>query len=316
MGRVRAENGHPEPFNVRWWAVGNEMYGEWQLGHMPLDQYVQKHNRIVDVMREVDSSISPIAVGAVGEWSREMLSSCASHMDLISEHLYWQDKDDLLAHVKQIPEGVRRVAEAHRAYRNELESLAGRDIRIALDEWNYWYGPNEYGELGVRYFLQDALGIAAGLHEMFRNSDLFFMANYAQTVNVIGAIKTTKIQAEFEPTGLVLKLYRNRFGTTPVGVHGTYEPLDVSAARTEDKTGVTVGIINPTEEEQGISLSLTGAELTGRGLKWTITGEDRWAHNSPGGKRGVEIISETLANSREKLVVAPLSVTLYRFQVR
>ena len=47
---------------------------------------------------------------------------------------------------------------------------------------------------------------------MFRNSDLFVMANYAQTVNVIGAIKTTKTAAEMEPTGLVLQLYRQRFG--------------------------------------------------------------------------------------------------------
>ena len=57
------------------------------------------------------------------------------------------------------------------------------------------------------------------LHEMFRNSDLFFMANYAQTVNVIGAIKTTKTAAEMEPTGLVLALYRKRFGATPVRGH-------------------------------------------------------------------------------------------------
>ena len=76
----------------------------------------------------------------------------------------------------------------HRGFRRELPALAGKDIRIALDEWNYWYGPFEYGELGTRYYLQDALGTAAALHEMVRNSDLFFMANYAQTVNVIGAI--------------------------------------------------------------------------------------------------------------------------------
>ena len=93
------------------------------------------------------------------------------------------------------------MAEAHRAYRREIPALKGKDVRIALDEWNYWYGPNEYGELGTRYFLQDGLGIAAGLHELFRNSDLFFMANYAQTVNVIGAIKTTPTAAEMEATG-------------------------------------------------------------------------------------------------------------------
>ena len=44
MGKLRAENGHAEPYRVRFWAIGNEMYGNWQLGHMPLEKYVQKHN--------------------------------------------------------------------------------------------------------------------------------------------------------------------------------------------------------------------------------------------------------------------------------
>jgi len=80
----------------------------------------------------------------------------------------------------------------------------------------------------------EAPGAAAALHEMFRNSDLFFMANYAQTVNVIGAIKTTATAAEMETTGLGQQLYRARFGTTPVEVAGELQPLDVAAALTED----------------------------------------------------------------------------------
>ena len=52
-----------------------------------------------------------------------------------------------------------------------------------------------YGELGTRYFLKDALGIAAGMHEYTRQSDIMFMANYAQTVNVIGCIKTDETDA-------------------------------------------------------------------------------------------------------------------------
>ncbi len=62
--------------------------------------------------------------------------------------------------------------------------------------------------------------MAVGLHEFFRNSDIYFMANYAQTVNVIGAIKTTKTAAELETTGLVLKLYREKFGVIPVQING------------------------------------------------------------------------------------------------
>ena len=136
-------------------------------------------------------------------------------MDLISEHFYCQQKPDLIEHVKSIPDEIRRIADAHRRYRNEFANLKGKNIRIALDEWNYWYGEHLYGELGTRYFLKDALGIAAGLHEFFRNSDLYFMANYAQTVNVIGAIKTNKTAAEMETTGLALALYRRHFGVLP-----------------------------------------------------------------------------------------------------
>ncbi len=316
MGKLRAENGHPVPFGIRWWAIGNEMYGDWQLGHMPLTDYVEKHKTVVDKMRAVDPGIRPIAVGAVGEWSETMLSHAADHMELLSEHLYWQDEDDVPGHVEQAVAGIRRVATAHREYRKELPSLRGRDIRIALDEWNYWYGPYEYGELGTRYFLQDGLGIAAGLHEMFRHSDLFFMANYAQTVNVIGAIKTTKTQAEMEPTGLALALYRHRFGVVPVGVGAGPGGLDVVAAWTEDRAALTVAVVNPTDEARLIALDVEGAEPTGQGMRFVLTGADKWAHNAPGRPRGVDVTRTSLETGADRIALAPLSVTLQVVRVR
>jgi len=310
MGRLRAEHGHPAPFGVRFWAVGNEMYGDWQLGHMPLSEYVKKHNDVVDAMRAVDPDFVPIAVGAVGEWSQQMLTSCADHTGLISEHLYWQDKDDLVEHVSQIRDGIKRVADAHRGYRRDLPSLAGKDIRIALDEWNYWYGANEYGELGVRYFLQDALGIAAGLHEMFRNSDLYYMANYAQTVNVIGAVKTTATEAELETTGLVLALYRERFGETPLAVSGGHAPLDVAAAWSPDRVEISVGIVNPTSEPQRLELGWSGAAVSGTARRWVLSGEDRMSHNAPGSERQVDVASDNVDVAAAPVELAPLSVTL------
>jgi alpha-N-arabinofuranosidase len=82
----------------------------------------------------------------------------------------------------------------------------------ALDEWNYWYGPHVFGELGTRYFLRDALGIAAGINEYSRQTDVIAMANYAQTVNVIGAIKTSKTAAVLDSTGEALVMYRRTSG--------------------------------------------------------------------------------------------------------
>ena len=111
MGKLRTRNGHSQPWGVKWWAIGNEMYGDWQLGHMPLEEYVKKHNRVVDAMRAVDPTFMPIAVGAKGRWSEQMLTTCADHMSLISEHLYCQDKDDVVSHTGQIAAVIRDVAE-------------------------------------------------------------------------------------------------------------------------------------------------------------------------------------------------------------
>jgi alpha-N-arabinofuranosidase len=316
MGRRRTENGSSRPFGVKLWAVGNEMYGDWQIGHMPLERYVEKHRKVVDAMRAVDPTIQPVAVGAVGEWSRTMLANAPSHMAYISEHLYWQDKPDVPAHVAQSVEGIRRVAEAHRAYRREIPALRGKDIRIALDEWNYWYGPNEYGELGTRYFLQDGLGIAAGLHELFRNSDIYFMANYAQTVNVIGAIKTTATAAEMETTGLALALYRHRFGTLPVKVAGAPAPLDVAAAWTGDRSALTVAVVNPTAEVRRVTVDLSAAEIRGVARRFVLTGADRWSHNAPGRARGVTVAETSLSGGGGTLEAPPLSVVLHVLPVR
>ena len=303
MGKLRARNGHPQPFGVSLWAVGNEMYGQWQLGHMSLADYVAKHKEIVRAMRAADPKIQLVAVGAVGDWSKTMLSEAASDMTFISEHNYWQGKDDVVAHVAQVPAAIRKVADAYRGYRRDIPALAGTDIRIAFDEWNYWYGPFEYGELGVRYTLKDALGIAAGLHELARQSDLFAMANCAQTVNVLGAIKTTADAAELEPNGLVLALYRHHFGTIPVAVSEVPSPLDVAAAfTTGDRRALTIAVVNPTARARRLRPELRGVTLTGLGRRFVMTGAGPLAHNEPGRPRGVDVAEtghrERLGSSR------------------
>jgi alpha-N-arabinofuranosidase len=265
-------------------------------------------------MRKLDPTIKLIAVGDVGPWSEGMLKHCADHMDLTSEHFYCRDKKDLAAHVRQIPDAIRKKADAHRRYREQVPALKGKDIRIAMDEWNYWYGPQPFGELGTRYFQKDGLGIAAGLNEYARQSDLVFMANYAQTVNVIGCIKTTKTAAAFETTGLVLKLYRRHFGTVPVAVTAD-APLDVAAAWTPDRKALTVAVVNPTLEGCDVNLDVTGARLSGAGRRWQIAHDDPLAYNDPGQPPKVVIQEEKVSDGR-RLRVAPCSVTLYTLDVQ
>jgi alpha-N-arabinofuranosidase len=317
MGKLRAANGHPDPWGVKLWSVGNEMYGDWQLGHMPLSDYVRKHIQFDVAMKAMDPSIQVVAVGAAGRWSETMLAEASNHMDLISEHFYVGHKPGLLSHVSQMPAEVRRIAEAHRKYRATIPTLKTKEVPVALDEWNYWYGPEVYGEIGTQYFLEDALGVAAALHEYARQSDIYFMANYAQTVNVIGAIKTSKTAAVLDTTGVILALYRHHFGTIPVAVGGAPEPLDVMACwKDEAKSVLTLSIVNPTKTAK--TLRLDGGRLSWpkTARLFLVGGLDPRACNVPGQPPGVAVHETESAPFGKTLMVPPISVSLYEIEIR
>ncbi|HEX4066123.1 MAG TPA: alpha-N-arabinofuranosidase [Acidobacteriaceae bacterium] len=67
MGAARARNGHPEPYHVRFWDIGNEPYGPWQLGRTDLKYYLLKHNEFARAMRAADPSITLLASGSMPE---------------------------------------------------------------------------------------------------------------------------------------------------------------------------------------------------------------------------------------------------------
>jgi alpha-N-arabinofuranosidase len=310
-GGWRAKNGSKSPYGVKYWCVGNEMFGPWQLGFMQMQHYTQKHNLVADAMRKVDPSVALTGVGDLETINKNhdpdqaksgktcshiMLEQCADHMDLLSEHFYrgrvpWtkEGEADLVKHASLLKDAIRQRAEGHRKLQASLPNLKGRVVPIAMDEWNYWHRDYVYGELGCAYDLADGLGVAAGLHEFFRQSDLIRMAHYAQTVNVIGAIKTTRTAAEMEATGLVLQLYRAHYGQIPLRLDHDFAPADVAAALTEDGKTLTIGVMNPTDSEMELALSLSSATCGGPATRWHITGPDRSAHNTPGKPRVVDI---------------------------
>jgi len=115
LGAMRARNGHPEPYHVKFWNIGNEPWGTFQLGHTYLKYYVLKHNEFAKAMRKVDPSITLIAsgqmledmnlegekrakyVGNLGplfgtedDWTGGFLAHCWGNFDGIAEHWYAQ----------------------------------------------------------------------------------------------------------------------------------------------------------------------------------------------------------------------------------
>jgi alpha-N-arabinofuranosidase len=317
MGKLRADNGHPAPYNVKWWAVGNEMFGNWQLGNMPLAQYVQKHNQVAQAMWAVDKNAKLVAVGSIdtADWDKTMFQVCSANMTLLSEHVYVKEKTDTVAHIAQLADQIKKVADVHRQLRASVPELQGKDIRIAMDEWNYWYGDYLYGELGVRYHLKDALGIARGYHEYFRNSDIYYMANYAQTVNVIGAIKTTQTAAAFDATALPQVLYRNHFGTIPMDIPTQPAGLDVSAAWTTDKKAITIAIVNPLTTADTLTVNLGSTAVKSEATQWLITGDDPNEYNEPGQPDKLTIQEKHLTLTNNTLEVPAFSVVMYRLDL-
>ncbi len=332
-GGWRAKNGHHAPYGVKFWCVGNEMFGPWQLGFMQMEHYTLKHNTVAEYMWKVDPGIKLTGVGDLDTINREndpnqvrlgktcsqiMLEQCADHMTMLSEHFYrgrvpWQkdERTNLLAHVAMLKDSIRHKADGHRKLQAGLTNLHGQLVPIAMDEWNFWHREYAYGELGCIYELQDGLGVAAGLHEYFRQSDLIQMAHYAQTVNVIGAIKTTKTAAEIETTGLVLQMYRAHYGQIPLRVEQDFTPCDVVAALTKDGKTLTIGVMNPTESEMELVPSISGATPSGSVTRWHITGPSATAHNTPGKPRLVDIQRTDGLTVTSPLRVPALSATIF-----
>lgn len=115
MGAWRAKNGHPQPYHIKYWNIGNEPWGTFQLGYTELKYYVLKHNDFAQAMRKVDPSITLIASGWMledmnlkgemrakyvgnlqplfgtdADWTGGLLAHCWGNFDGIAEHWYAQ----------------------------------------------------------------------------------------------------------------------------------------------------------------------------------------------------------------------------------
>jgi len=249
MGKLRALDGHPEPYHVKWWGIGNEMYGTWQLGHMALSQYVIKNNIFAEKMREVDPSIvlvasgaspyeigttahswpppiphRPIAYGSRFDWTGGLLKNSSDYFDYVAEHFYplpgkiFNEEQQkfvridapLINRVRRPANRVEGAAEAWQKYIKEMPWLKNSGKRIALDEW-------VAGARGLQGGIQGVLGDGEVLNEIFRHTDTFIMAAHTSAP---GCLSYNGTESEYRGIGLVFKLYSEHFGEIPVQVGG------------------------------------------------------------------------------------------------
>jgi alpha-N-arabinofuranosidase len=271
MGKLRAVNGHPEPYKAVWWNVGNEMFGPWQLGFMALDQYVIKHNMVVQAMRRVDPSIRIVASGATpieasqsraalmitgkhvtgfggpADFTGGLLAHSAEYLDAIAEHIYPStvdkafdsEKQDyvkvdepLVDRARKLANAVRAPIEAWDEYQRRLPSVKVDQIPMALDEW-------VSGRIGdARDSMFSPLACAQAMNEMLRHSNRFIISAYTGAPELLAISKT---DVTVRPIGLMFEMYRRHFGTIPLAVDGNSPQHEVQGTVGVDKPKVSSG---------------------------------------------------------------------------
>ncbi len=248
MGKWRSANGHAKPYHVKFWGIGNEMWGiSYQFGAMKPAQYAFKQNEFARAMRKIDPSIVLIASGAMpdtmtgskeslnlgtdlvppylspGDWSGMLFSKCFDNFDLMSDHYYNYGATHFsLAEGRQVPNDPNEPV-------TDWMRRPANHIRIKYEEYKEYeklfpqliahprpLNIDEWAYTGNnRYPVYPAF--AWMFQEMFRHSDVFKMAAYTFATSLL-----TRDGAAYSLNGnaQVFKIYRDHFGAIPVTVSG------------------------------------------------------------------------------------------------
>ena len=248
---LRARNGHPEPYGVKLWCLGNEMDGPWQLGHVPAEHYAIRAQQAAKLMKDVDRTIETVACGSSAafmptyvEWDRQVLEHLGDAADYVSLHRYVDNRADEPAEFLAVGCSVDRQIEEIDAVCRMVQARrrSAKRAWLCFDEWNVWYKNMQMNGEGKHaphlieeiYNLEDALVVAGFLNSFVRHADVVRIANLAQVVNVIAPLVTRDdellVQSIYHPfrmfsqrrDGVALRVaqdgpsYRSRtYGTVP-----------------------------------------------------------------------------------------------------
>lgn len=344
---LRRSHGYKEPFNVKYWGIGNEEYAEPDAGKdQRVEKYIEDSWQFVKLMKLQDSSIKIALVGNSEnlKWSRKVISEMHPVCDFLSVHFYAmpgdsdystlfqsvglfnEELDSMRAILKEVPSKVQNFPIWYR-FPPRQESL-----KLAIDEWGIWdmqsgKGTGAYN-LEYPYNWSQALAVGIFLNMFQRNADMIGLATWAQTVNVLAPVMTTE-QGSYQQTVYTpLQAYRQycQQNNLPVTVSSPesknrLKVIDAAASISGDKKEMTISILNLSENEP-VKTSLNfnncgaseGIELTNH-IIYTAPSLD--AFNT----FGKNVVKETKINNHIqlkngfKLTFQPASINFITFKI-
>ena len=208
---MRRRHGWEAPHGVKFWCLGNEMDGPWQMGSKTATEYGRIATEAAKLMRIIDPSIELAAVGSSGRnmptfgaWEREVLEHTFDHVEFISLHTYLNDyagdtpaflasSDRMDGFIEEVVAIADAVAEARGS---------AKRIHLSFDEWNVWYRTRRGDDrkepgwpiaphiLEEVYTMKDALAFGGMCISLLNHADRVKCACLAQLVNAIAPILT------------------------------------------------------------------------------------------------------------------------------
>ena len=222
MADLRAKNGSDEPFGVKYWGLGNEICGNWQIGHKDAKTYAADALEFAKVMRQIDPDIELIAAGGIHmrmgfdqierNWDRVILEKLAGVIDHVGLHFYARklpvspDEEVKFRDFMSEPEWFEDTVSILRGEIDKamyhMSEKEKRDIKITVDELGIWY--KGFDQI---YNLEDVLVAGGLLNTILNNADIVSFFNYAQIANVIGPIFTKDDDLFLQTIYYPLELY-------------------------------------------------------------------------------------------------------------
>jgi alpha-N-arabinofuranosidase len=204
IANLRRRNGHAAPYGVRYWGIGNESYGDWQIGAKTVGEWGPYVAESAKMMRRVDEGIilSAAALPDV-DWTLALLRAAGRYLDLVSIHDYWDplwprdEPRSYLSAMMQAEKPDALIAKSRAIL--EVAGFAGK-VGIAFDEWNLrgWHHPaggspeaiaaRDRNDIDATYTMADAIFSAGFFNACLRNADIVKMANISPTVNARGPL--------------------------------------------------------------------------------------------------------------------------------
>ena len=343
---MRVANGHRQPHGVKYWCLGNEMDGPWQIGHLEADEYGRKALEAAKMMRWQDPDIRLVLCGSSSsfmptypEWDRIALEHCYEHVDYHSLHYYAANRDDdtdsylattiALEDFVATLEGVLRYVKA--------KTRSKREVYLSWDEWNVWYkaqhmqgGWNEAPRLIEEvYNLEDALLVAQWLNLFLRRADVLKIACLAQIVNVIAPLLTETDKLLRQSTFYPIVLFSRLAGGNALDLllqsprhetkqYGDVPLLDVAATHDPETHLGALFVVNRSQSE-AVPLAFHWPDVRPRNVRaWRLGGTDPKAANSF--EEPNRVVARPLSvqsiETGSELLLPPLSFTAFEMMLR